>query len=141
MCEEILVRDEAVLQKLMALAETAREKAYCPYSHYAVGAALMDAQGRVWLGANVENGAFSPTCCAERVALFKAIYDGARDFYALAIAGGELGQSPSDCAPCGVCRQVMAEFFSPGTMLFYRRSGEIVSASMAQILPDAFAPL
>ena len=98
-------------EKLLELAHEARERAYAPYSHYAVGAALLTKDGRVYQGCNIENASFSATNCAERTAFFKAVSEGERNFKAIAIVGG-----PSDrdveslCYPCGICRQVMAQF-------------------------------
>ena len=99
--------------ELMARAQEARSHSYCPYSHYAVGAALLCADGTVYEGCNVENSSYSPTICAERVAFFKAIYDGKRAFTAIAICGGEEGSPSGTCTPCGVWRQVMSEFCGP----------------------------
>ena len=96
--------------ELMKLAVEAREMAYAPYSHFCVGAALPAKSGKVYKGCNVENAAYSPTNCAERTALFKAVSEGEREFTAIAIVGG-MGETIADfCAPCGVCRQVLAEF-------------------------------
>ena len=95
------------------LAKTAldmRKMAYTPFSGHAVGAALLAKDGRVFTGCNVENSSYSPTICAERTAFVKAVSEGAREFTAIAIAGG-FGEVPETyCAPCGVCRQVMVEF-------------------------------
>jgi cytidine deaminase len=89
----------------------ARKKSYCPYSHFAVGASLLSADGTVFTGANIENSSYTPTVCAERVAFFEAIHKGHRNFSAIAIVGGKDGEEISDfCPPCGVCRQVMSEF-------------------------------
>ena len=83
----------------------ARVYAYCPYSGFAVGAALLDKNGTVWTGVNVENAAYGPTNCAERTAFFKAVSEGVTEFLAIAVVGGPLGEEPLDfCAPCGVCR-------------------------------------
>ena len=94
------------IDRLLDLAEEARDHSYAPYSKYHVGAALLTADGQVYQGCNIENAAFTPTNCAERTAFFKAVYDGHRAFKAIAIiaTGEEMG------FPCGVCRQVMAEF-------------------------------
>ena len=100
---------------LVQRAKEARKKAYCPYSGFAVGAAMLCADGSVYDGCNIENAGFTATCCAERTAFFRAVNDGKRDFKAIAIAGGGAGEEPTGiCAPCGVCRQVMAEFCGPG---------------------------
>ena len=96
---------------LIEKANDARAKSYCPYSGFAVGAALLCADGTVYTGANIENASYTPTVCAERVAFFQAVHDGHRDFTAIAIVGGSKGcKINSLCTPCGVCRQVMSEF-------------------------------
>ncbi len=101
-------------EELIALAFEAREKAYAPYSHWKVGAALLTKQGKVYLGCNIENSGFTSTVCAERCAFFKAISEGEYDFDKIAIVSGDekLG-STGYCTPCGVCRQVMSEFCRP----------------------------
>ena len=96
---------------LLDMAKNARKRAYCPYSSFAVGAALLCASGEVYLGANIENASYTPTVCAERVAFSKALFNGEREFLKIAIVGAKMTEEPSaTCAPCGVCRQVMAEF-------------------------------
>ena len=89
----------------------ARKSAYVPYSHYAVGAALLTAEGKIYTGGNIENASYGATNCAERTAIFKAVSEGERNFTAIAVAGGMEGREPADYAwPCGICRQVMQEF-------------------------------
>lgn len=95
-------------QELMKLAIKVREQAYCPYSGFAVGAALLCGDGTVYTGCNIENASYSVTNCAERTAFFKAVSEGKREFVAIAIAGGS--NELQKCYPCGVCRQVMKEF-------------------------------
>ena len=95
--------------ELMKKAVEARELAYAPYSRFRVGAALLCADGSVYTGCNIENAAYSPSNCAERTAFFKAVSEGRREFVKIAIAGGKDALNEF-CAPCGVCRQVMAEF-------------------------------
>jgi cytidine deaminase len=98
-------------RELIKKAQEAREMSYCPYSHFAVGAALLTKSGKLYLGANIENASFTPTVCAERVAFERAVFDGELEFSKIAIVAARLGDIPSEpCAPCGVCRQVMAEF-------------------------------
>lgn len=97
-------------EELYELACSARDRAYAPYSGFSVGAALLAKSGKVYLGCNIENRAFSPSNCAERTAFFKAVSEGERSFVKLAVAGGKAGESPVFCPPCGVCRQVIAEF-------------------------------
>jgi len=97
--------------ELFKLADEARDDAYSPYSNITVGAALLTRSGRVYTGANIENAAYSPSVCAERVAIFKAVNAGERDFTSIAVAGGKHGEAARESfTPCGVCRQVMAEF-------------------------------
>ncbi len=98
-------------KELVKEALAAREFAYTPYSKFNVGAALLCKNGRVFLGCNIESASYTPTNCAERTAFFKAVSEGEREFSAIAIVGGPAGAPPADfCYPCGVCRQVMAEF-------------------------------
>lgn len=94
-------------EKLCELAREAMTHAYVPYSGYQVGAALLCADGTVYQGCNIENASYSPTVCAERTAFFKAVYDGHRDFAAIAVCGGKDGVITGAFPPCGVCRQVM----------------------------------
>ena len=108
-------------QELVALALEARRSAYVPYSHWAVGAALLTKTGKVYQGCNIENAAFTPTNCAERTAFFKAVSEGEKEFAAIAVVGGyDTSEPQSVCAPCGVCRQVMMEFCDPKE---FRREG------------------
>ena len=130
-------------EELMALARQARLGAYAPYSGFCVGAALECADGRVFTGCNIENAAYSVTNCAERTALFKAVSEGAREFTAIAIAGARRGEEPdAPCAPCGVCRQALAEFCDPAVFVVYLAAGgQAVSRSTLQeLLPHAFTP-
>ena len=119
--------------ELIKLAEQAREKAYAPYSSFFVGAALLCADGSVYTGCNVENASFSPTCCAERVAIFKAVSEGNRQFEAIAIVGGKDG-CEEPCYPCGVCRQVMREFCDDGFRVI-TSDGEL---TLGDLLPKSF---
>ena len=97
-------------EALCGAAIEAMGKAYAPYSGYKVGAALLTADGKVYTGCNIENASYTPTVCAERTAIFKAVSEGDRDFAMIAICGGKDGVITSAFPPCGVCRQVMAEF-------------------------------
>ena len=127
-------------ETLCALALEARKNSYSPYSGFKVGASLLAGSGKIYTGCNIENAAFSPTVCAERVAFFKAISEGEKDFIAIAIAGGS-GDSPnSECPPCGVCRQVMAEFCDTDSFMIYvlGQGGDVEGHTLAQLLPESF---
>ena len=106
-------------EQLVAHAIDMMQKAYAPYSGFRVGAALLTKDGKVYLGCNIENAAFSPTICAERTAFAKAVSEGEREFAAIAIVGGKDGNMTGAFPPCGVCRQVMAEFCDPNTFKVY----------------------
>ncbi|MBQ2793455.1 MAG: cytidine deaminase [Clostridia bacterium] len=98
-------------RELISAASSARGGSYSPYSHFAVGAALLSCDGRIFTGCNVENSSYSATLCAERVAIFHAVAQGYRDFTAIAVVGGPSGKATEgECQPCAVCLQVMAEF-------------------------------
>ena len=97
-------------KKLLELAADAAQRAYCRYSHFSVGAALLTDGGEVFTGCNIENGSYSLTVCAERTAIFKAVSEGFINFSAIAIAGGAGGDLSSPCYPCGACLQVINEF-------------------------------
>lgn len=128
-------------EKLVALALEARERAYTPYSGFAVGAALLCADGSVYQGCNIENAAFGPTVCAERVAVFKAVSEGKRDFAAIAVAGGRAGQDITGLfPPCGVCRQVLREFCRLDFPLYLvRENGAFETHSLGELLPFSFS--
>ena len=128
-------------EDLILEAKKAREKSYSPYSHFQVGAALLTKDGKIYHGCNVENSAYSPTNCAERTAFFKAISEGDREFSKIAIVGGMEGTSADEtCAPCGVCRQVMAEFCDPDTFMIVLCDGKggVMEISLREILPYSF---
>ena len=115
---------------------------YTPYSHWKVGAGLLSADGKIWRGCNIENAAYTPTNCAERTAFFKAVSEGENRFTAIAVVGGNEGNVNSFCAPCGVCRQVMAEFCNPKTFIVItaKSRSEYRVQTLAEILPDGFGP-
>ena len=127
-------------EELMAQAKLAMEKAYAPYSKFQVGAALLGADGQVYTGCNVENAAYSPTMCAERVAVGKAVSNGCREFAALAVCGGENGEIRGLCTPCGVCRQVLSEFDPAGEMqvILVNRDGKTKEFTLAELFPCSF---
>lgn len=131
----LTMEEEALLREK---AREARNHSYSPYSHYAVGAALLTEEGKVYQGCNIENAGFTPTICAERTAFFKAVFEGERHFRAIAITstGEDIGY------PCGVCRQVMAEFCGGDFIILCenRDGSKQDSTTFDKILPHAFGP-
>jgi phosphopentomutase len=125
---------------LMKAAAAARGGSYSPYSRFSVGAALLGRSGRVYTGCNIENAAFTPSVCAERVALFKAVSEGERDFDAIAVCGGGGVRPAAMCPPCGVCRQALAEFCGPDFRVILGRPGKPVAYRLGELLPEAFTP-
>lgn len=154
--------------ELIKLAYQARQRAYVPYSHFGVGAALETADGRVFQGCNIENASYTPTVCAERTAIFKAVSEGYRQFRRIAIVGGPMEtnaptqrqpdavagldgkntanerdfSTPEYCPPCGVCRQVMAEFCDPKIfqVLLARSLQDYKIYTLGELLPLNFGP-
>lgn len=129
-------------EELIQEAQKARTHAYAPYSHFKVGAALLTKNGRVYLGCNIENAAYSPSNCAERTAFFKAVYEGERDFSKIAIVGGaENGDALVPCAPCGVCRQVMVEFCEPDFQIILTDGNDSYKQiELKDLIPLSFGP-
>ena len=127
-------------ERLIEKAKEARTFAYVPYSDFAVGAALLAKNGQVFSGCNVENGASSPSICAERTAFSKAVSEGVCEFEAIAIVGGPRDKEPENmCPPCGVCRQVMQEFCDPKTFMIYLNDGSrTVSYRLEELFPAGF---
>ncbi len=122
-------------QALIDLANEARKRAYVPYSKYRVGAALRTKSGRVFTGVNVENAAYPTTMCAERVAVFKAVSEGEREFEVIAVVTDNGG------SPCGGCRQVLAEFGLDTLVLIADGKGNLIrQMTVAELLPEAFTP-
>lgn len=128
--------------QLITTALAMRAHAYTPYSHFQVGAALLTEDGEVYTGCNIENAAYTPSNCAERTAIFKAVSEGKRRFCAIAIAGGQEGTEEMDyCPPCGVCRQVMREFCGKDFQVILVRSPEEYRVlTLGELLPDSFGP-
>jgi cytidine deaminase len=121
--------------ELVRLAIEARKRAYAPYSHYPVGAALLTATGKIFTGVNIENAAYPTTVCAERVAVFKAVSEGEASFAAIAVVTLNGG------SPCGSCRQVLAEFGLETRVLIADVEGQLVQeVTVAELLPGAFRP-
>ncbi|MDD5923991.1 MAG: cytidine deaminase [Clostridia bacterium] len=127
--------------ELIALAKEAAKHAYTPYSHFTVGAALLTKEGKVYLGCNIENASYSPTNCAERTAFFKAIFEGERNFEAIAIVGGLNGDFKNYSPPCGVCRQVIREFCDDDfRIILGKNDDEFIDEPLKAFLPYGFAP-
>lgn len=128
------------MTELIEAALKARENSYCPYSAFSVGAALLCSDGKIFTGCNIESASYSPTNCAERTAFFKAISEGERGFRAIAIAGGKASNEPQEfCAPCGVCRQVMAEFCDGDfKIILVKSAAETMTYSLSELLPFSF---
>ena len=125
---------------LIDLAKEAMTHAYAPYSGYKVGAALLCADGTVYCGCNIENASYTPTVCAERTAFFKAVYDGHREFTAIAVCGGKDGIITSFFPPCGVCRQVMKEFCREDFMVYMAGPGNSFEGyPLKEMLPHSFS--
>ncbi|HIZ21768.1 MAG TPA: cytidine deaminase [Candidatus Blautia faecigallinarum] len=128
-------------KELIRSAFLAQKRAYTPYSGFQVGAALLTRDGKIYEGCNIENASFGATNCAERTAFFRAVYEGERDFLAIAIVGKpERAQEFQYCAPCGICRQVMAEFCSPKEfqILLPRSEEDYKEYTLEELLPLSF---
>lgn len=121
-------------RELMYLAENARQKSYSPYSKFKVGAVLLTKDGKIYEGANIENSSFPLTVCAERVAFFKAISEGEKEYEKIAISGS----GDNFCFPCGACRQVMSEFCGKDFVIILEKGKEIKRFSLDELLPYSF---
>lgn len=135
--------DNKTVERLIEEAVSARKRAYAPYSHFMVGAALLTEEGRIYSGCNIENAAYGPSNCAERTAFFKAVSEGERAFAAIAIVGSPEGDEITQyAAPCGVCRQVMAEFCRPDsfTVIVGKSAEDYYVKTLEEFLPENFGP-
>ncbi|HFN2940788.1 TPA: cytidine deaminase [Streptococcus pyogenes] len=123
---------------LVSCAVQASEYAYVPYSHFPVGAALKTKDGTIYTGCNIENVSFCLTNCGERTAIFKAISDGHKELVEIAI----YGETMQPVSPCGACRQVMAEFFDPSSLVtLIAKNGQTVEMTVGDLLPYSFTDL
>lgn len=129
-------------QELIRLAIEARENSYSPYSGFQVGAALLTGNEVVYTGCNIENASYTPTICAERTAIFKAVSDGVMDYKKIAIVGSPKGELTQYAFPCGVCRQVMMEFTNPNEfeVLVAKSENEYKKYKLSELLPEGFGP-
>lgn len=134
-----MITDEQI-KELFVVACDYRKRAYSPYSHFQVGAALLTKEGKIYGGCNIENAAFGPTNCAERTAFFKAVSEGERKFSAIVIVGGKEGEKEEFCTPCGVCRQVMAEFCDPDSfyIILGNSAADCQKFLLKEVLPFSF---
>lgn len=126
------------IMKLMVEATKQMEQAYAPYSQYTVGAALLDSEGNIFSGCNIENASYPAGICAERVAISKAISEGSREFEAIAIAGGLRGDISKACPPCGICRQVLSELCPPDMPVILVKSDGYECHALSELLPFSF---
>lgn len=128
-------------KELLSLAVNAMKKSYSPYSNCKVGAALLCKNGKVFTGTNIENASFSPTVCAERVAVFKAVSEGETEFSGIAVVGGKDGEINGIFAPCGVCRQVLREFCDDDFPIILGESeNDFKKVTLKELLPLSFSP-
>lgn len=128
--------EDCGFKELAEMARAALENAYCPYSGYRVGAAVMTSDGTVYTGCNIENGSYGATNCAERTAVFKAVSEGKRKITAVVICTDEGGETPF---PCGICRQVLSEFCEPDTpIIILDGTDSCYNAELAELLPYSF---
>lgn len=134
--------EKAEIQALIREAFVAQKFAYAPYSHFHVGAALRGKNGQVFRGCNIENASYTPTNCAERTALFKAVSEGVREFDAIAIVGSKVGETNTlVTGPCGVCRQALYEFGGPElTVIMARSEDDYIVTTLGDLLPYGFGP-
>lgn len=128
---------ELEIKNLIRLANEAKDRAYVPYSKFRVGACVKASSGAYYLGCNIENASYTPTSCAERTAMVKAVYEGEREFDAIAVTS----DSPNFTFPCGVCRQVLAEFCDPDMpVICANAKGQFTMTTLGELLPNAFLP-
>ena len=140
--EKLIEKIEDRLPELIEKAIDMRNYSYAPYSNFRVGAALLAKDGKIFGGCNIENAAYGPSNCAERTAFFKAVSEGVREFTAIAIAGGPEEGIVDFCAPCGVCRQVMAEFCDKDSFLIIlaKSVSEYEVYTLSELFPKSFSP-
>ena len=134
--------EKSMISKLIETAMEQLKFSYTPYSNFKVGASLLTKNGQIYTGCNIENAAYTPTNCAERTAIFKAVSEGVREFDAICIVGGKAGILTEYTAPCGVCRQVMMEFCDPETfqIILAAADGKYKIYRLKELLPEGFGP-
>lgn len=132
--------EKIFIEKLIKKAIEMLNFSYAPYSNFHVGAALLTSEGEIYTGCNIENAAYGPSNCAERTAIFKAVSEGKKEFEAIAVVGGKNGKIENFCPPCGVCRQVLAEFCKKDFEIVLAKStNEYKIMTLEQLLPESFS--
>lgn len=132
--------EKILIEKLIKKAIEMLNFSYAPYSNFHVGAALLTSEGEIYTGCNIENAAYGPSNCAERTAIFKAVSEGKKEFEAIAVVGGKNGKIENFCPPCGVCRQVIAEFCKKDFEIVLAKStNEYKIMTLEQLLPESFS--
>lgn len=132
--------EKILIEKLIKKAIEMLNFSYAPYSNFHVGAALLTSEGEIYTGCNIENAAYGPSNCAERTAIFKALSEGKKEFKAIAVVGGKNGKIENFCPPCGVCRQVLAEFCKKDFEIVLAKStNEYKIMTLEQLLPESFS--
>ena len=132
--------EKILIEKLIKKAIEMLNFSYAPYSNFHVGAALLTSEGEIYTGCNIENAAYGPSNCAERTAIFKAVSEGKKEFEAIAVVGGKSGKIENFCPPCGVCRQVLAEFCKKDFEIVLAKStNEYKIMTLEQLLPESFS--
>lgn len=132
--------EKILIEKLIKKSIEMLNFSYVPYSNFHVGAALLTSKGEIYTGCNIENAAYGPSNCAERTAIFKAVSEGKKDFEAIAVVGGKNGKIEDFCPPCGVCRQVLAEFCKKDFEIILAKStDEYKIMTLEQLLPESFS--
>lgn len=132
--------EKILIEKLIKKAIEMLNFSYAPYSNFHVGAALLTSESEIYTGCNIENAAYGPSNCAERTAIFKAVSEGKKEFEAIAVVGGKNGKIENFCPPCGVCRQVLAEFCKKDFEIVLAKStNEYKIMTLEQLLPESFS--
>lgn len=132
--------EKILIEKLIKKAIEMLNFSYAPYSNFHVGATLLTSEGEIYTGCNIENAAYGPSNCAERTAIFKAVSEGKKEFEAIAVVGGKNGKIENFCPPCGVCRQVLAEFCKKDFEIVLAKStNEYKIMTLEQLLPESFS--
>lgn len=132
--------EKILIEKLIKKAIEMLNFSYAPYSNFHVGAALLTSEGEIYTGCNIENAAYGPSNCAERTAIFKAVSEGKKEFEAIAVVGGKNGKIENFCPPCGVCRQILAEFCKKDFEIVLAKStNEYKIMTLEQLLPESFS--